>query len=124
MKIRFGGLTISNETESPRPTAQRFGLVEAERAMAWITSADQAKAVFGVVVGVLGFEDKVAADIEQVKSDLAVDRARSEGQIASRRESIARMSTEIGELQGSVEATNARSTQLDGVGAIFSDSPS
>lgn len=48
---------------------RRFGLKEAEAAAQYIDRADAAQSVMAVVVGVLGYQNTVADDLESAEKD-------------------------------------------------------
>lgn len=109
---------IGNASAAPA-AKPRFGLVEAQRALPWIKTPEQAQAVFGVVVGVLGFEDGVAADIVSAQAELDRDIAGSQERIARNERQIASLTTANQEHAASIRSANAHKTELGSLGALF-----
>ncbi|MDP3784541.1 MAG: hypothetical protein Q8R12_00460 [bacterium] len=48
----------------PKPEPKRFGVDEAKAAMRLINTQDQMRPILGVVVGVLGYENTVAEEVQ------------------------------------------------------------
>lgn len=116
MNVTFGSFTISNE---PR----RFGLVEAEAAMQYAKDPGQVAAIRAVVVGVLGYKNAVAADIQAANAELDTTVGESEATISAHNDRIAALRLEIERLEGTVTGSNGRKTELATIADLFTGSP-
>jgi len=119
MSIRdffFGhkGVTITPVEKRPQ-----FGLKEAEAASAFTRNPDQAQAVMAVVVGVLGYENTVAADVEAEATEQQLRVAGFSSQIENREEQIASLQAQITTLAVRIDESKAREAAVRTVGQIF-----
>ncbi len=105
MKMNILGLSITIG-------ANTFGLKEAEGAARFAKDASQARAVLGVVVGVLGYENRVAADVAQVVS--------LENELmGANKDQIAAMKRQIATLEASIADSNAHVASVRQVADLF-----
>ena len=86
---------------------KRFGLKEAEAAAKYINGDPAAaKPVMGVVIGVLGFENKVDEDLQKLMNEKDADNAK-------RTEELRANTNEIGRLLAEIEKVRAANVELD-----------
>ncbi|MDO8522880.1 MAG: hypothetical protein Q7S12_01160 [bacterium] len=99
---------------------KRFGLAEAEAAMRFTgDNPETAKAVKGVVVGVLGFQDGVADDVSaRVTEDDEASAKRGED-VSNAQAEIAALEAQIADLQEADEEGLARTKHVRSVGKLF-----
>ncbi|MCR4333870.1 MAG: hypothetical protein NUV60_02555 [Patescibacteria group bacterium] len=118
MKVTLLGITISNE-----PEVKRFGLTQAEGAMQFAKEPAQIQSVLGVVVGVLGYENTVAADVAATTADVQTSVQTGEAGIAKNEREIAKLQRRIAELQEQVAAMKGRKTELADIAKLFAVQP-
>ena len=111
----------SQRGSAPAPEPKRFGLEQAEAAMAYVGSAGPAavKAVLGVVVGVLGFENAVATDAATVASDLAEGRRWSETKVDANLAEISVLEAKIAGLRSGIASNDARAEAVRKIADAF-----
>lgn len=97
---------------TPPAPAPKFGLAQAEAAMRFASDSSQTAAVRGVVVGVLGYEDTVAADAKK-EDELCA------GEIVRRDESIKSLRNEIAHHEHAIAANQGRREVVGRVAGLF-----
>ncbi len=105
MKFSVMGVSVVIGTDT-------FGLKEAESAARYAQDAAQARAVLGVVVGVLGYENTVAADVAQVVS-------LENELIEANKDQITAMKRQIATLEVSIADSNAHVASVRQVADLF-----
>lgn len=98
---------------------QRFGLPQAEAAMKFAKDAGQVGAVLGTVVGVLGYENAVAADVAEANTAIRVNIAESKVDIATSESEINVLRRRIALLEGQIDTSTRRQAQLAEVAKLF-----
>ena len=104
----------------PRPVEpKRFGLGEAEAARQFVTEPGQARAVKGVVVGVLGYEDMLAAEVATTRNMLQVRNDGHREDIGSHEDEIATLNAAITGLRDQIADGENRMADVEAVGQLF-----
>lgn len=117
MKITILGVTILiNEKK-------RFGLAEAKAALRFASEPSQVKAILGVVVGVLGFENAVAADVAEASTEVQKDTKATRRDIAESMGQIKALEFRIANQQDKVAELGKKEAHLGEIGSLFSLQP-
>jgi len=116
------GRVSAAQPPKPKPEPKRFGLDQAEAAMKYVGSAGPSavKAVLGVVVGVLGFENAVASDVKGVIDELDRDMTRYGDHIEGAQNEIEALKARIVELQRYVATNQEEVARVMAIGEAFS----
>lgn len=112
--MRIGNFYIGTE-----PQMRSFGLRQAEGAMKFAKDPAQVGAVLGVVVGVLGYQNTVAADVAAADEDQRVNIGTSKSGISTAEKTIAALKQEIASLEGEIKVAADRRAQLAEVAKLF-----
>ena len=101
--------------------SKRFGLTEAEVAMTYIRTGETAvtQAVMAVVVGVLGYRNAVAEDVQEEVCNLAAVTEHRNVRMNADKDKIAALQVEIEQLLAANAGANQRATQLREIAEIF-----
>lgn len=111
--MKIGNLIISFGPQ------QRFGLPQAEGAMKFAKDPAQVGAVLGVVVGVLGYENAVAADVASANADAQAQITASKADISTNEKEIAALKRHIIFLEGQVKMSTDRQAELAEIAKLF-----
>ena len=103
------------------PESKRFGLTEAEVAMSYIRTGGIAvtQAVMAVVVGVLGYRNAVAEDVQEEVCNLAAVTEHRNVRMNADKDKIAALQVEIEQLLAANAGANQRATQLREIAELF-----
>ena len=106
----------------PQPEPKRFGLAEAEAALAYVGNAGPGavRAVLGVVVGVLQFENAVADDAAQEVADLSADSDRWKMKVTDNQVTIDALRAKIVCLEAAMVSNDKRAEAVRKVAEAFS----
>ncbi len=112
MRITFCGFTITNQPA-------RFGLEQAKAAMRFAREPGQAKAVLGTVMGVLGYENAIAADVAEARAAEAasIEECNRDAEVANDR--IAHLRRQIAMLEEQITCSQLRNAKLERVAELF-----
>ncbi|TSC59711.1 MAG: hypothetical protein LiPW15_731 [Parcubacteria group bacterium LiPW_15] len=102
---------------------KRFGLREAFAAAKFVKNADGASTVLGVVVGVLGFQNVVAEDVDGRITNLFEYHRRSEERIKEASASIEWLKAKVATEYESIGKFKREIAELHGLVALFSGPP-
>ena len=83
---------------------KRFGLEQAKAADEYVTDDSQRRAVKGVLLGVLGYENQVAEDVDQETAALAENGDCRNTQVENYQKTIADLQEEIEDLKEQIAA--------------------
>lgn len=122
--VAVTGLAYSvgrSSAPTPAPEPKRFGLNQAEAALKYVQAggAVVAQSILGVVVGVLGYENAVAEDVEEEVNNLAVATERRNGKASANEDKIAALNAEIERLLAASDNANKRTAQLREIAEVF-----
>lgn len=110
-----GGLVLT-------PT-KRFGLKEARAALGYVRGdgggPQVAKAILGVVVGVLNYQNTVAGDVKAETTQLTDYSSRRSSEIADDRQIIVDLQAKIGQLQAANTKANKQAEELHEIADVF-----
>lgn len=112
--MRIGNFYIGTE-----PQMKSFGLRQAEGAMKFAKDPAQVGAVLGVVVGVLGYQNTVAADVAAADDAERVNIGTNKADISATENDIKALRQRIAHLEAEVTASSARRAQLAEVAKLF-----
>ncbi len=102
-------------------TSKRFGLKEAESAQGYIgDSRESANAVMGVVVGVLGYENRVSEDVDAALAELDKEAHEREQAEKTYEEQIRALEAQIEALKVQADTDTARVTEIRATAKLFS----
>ena len=99
--------------------SKRFGLKEAEAAAQYVGTADAAFRVMAVVVGTLGYENKVADDMNAVLVNTGNLNDEDYEEIADSNHKIAELNQTIAGLQSLIDSRRTELTEKKRVAALF-----
>ena len=112
----LGGLRRATPALEPKA----FGLPEARAALGFVRTGGEARAVKAVVVGVLGYQDKVVEDAEVETGRLLQIEAKNVGKIENHREEIQELEESIKNLESENEGLVAERHDLGSLKFLFS----
>lgn len=99
---------------------KRFGLKEAKAAARYVgNSPDSARAIMGVVLGVLGYKNTVAEDVHALAEEMTRENESSAVDIADNDAQIERLSAKNHDLQDGIAANEAEVADAHQVAALF-----
>ncbi len=102
-------------------TNKRFGLKEAEGAQKYTGgNAESAKAVLGVVVGVLGYENRVSEDVNAALAELDKEAHEREEAEKTCEEQIRVLEAQIEALRATATSDNERGSEIRATAKLFS----
>lgn len=101
------------------PAPKRFGLKEAEAAAQYISTADAARPVMAVIVGVLGYENAVAGDLTDVAAKAATLNGEAHIAIDEASWEISDLKRKIGQLQSQIDIREAELMEKKLVADLF-----
>lgn len=106
---------------TPTPEPKRFGLNEAEAALKYVKTggAVVAQSILGVVVGVLGYQNTVADDVQEEVGNLDAATERRSAKVSDNEDKIAALHAEIDRLVAATARADERIEQLRGIAEIF-----
>src|SRR3989338_6349668 len=91
-----------------KPESKRFGLAEAEAAMRFVSTPDHVRPVLGVVVGILGYENRVADDVMAEASGIDGANTERQARADAHNESTAELKAKIAHLERAIRNSNDR----------------
>lgn len=98
---------------------KRFGLKEAEAAARYVSTADAARSVMAVVVGVLGYANTVADDLTDVVSKAATFNDEANIDIDEANKEIENLKETVKQLQVEINDRETRLAETKRIAALF-----
>ena len=115
--IAVVALVVGHITAS---TKKRFGLKEAKAAARYVGgSPDSARAIMGVVLGVLDYQNTVAEDVRALAEEKSRENAASTKSIEANEAEMARLEAESESLHGQIAANEAEVADAGQMAALF-----
>ena len=109
----------SQSKPEPKPEPKTFGLEEARAARKFIQTSEQAKAVKAVVLGVLGYEDTVAEEVDIEAYELKEAKDANINRIISFKDKIRDLEAYIADIRAANDGIDAETANLAMLRAMF-----